>query len=46
MGKPEQAKIVLHEVDKAYSVPSYMENDVQEAIVKALVIIERKEDKP
>lgn len=43
MTKPEKAKIILQTVDEAYSIPSYMEEDVRTAIVKALVMIEREE---
>jgi hypothetical protein len=44
--KPERAKIILGEIDiGAYPIPSYFGNDVLEAIVKALVIIEREEAK-
>ncbi len=42
MTKPEIAQIILECVDEAYPVPTYFEDDVREAIVKALVIVERK----
>jgi hypothetical protein len=45
MTKPEIAQIILECVDEAYPVPTYFEDDVREAIVKALVIIEREEAK-
>jgi hypothetical protein len=41
--KPEQAQIILQEVDAAYSVASYLEEDIKTAIIKALVMIEREE---
>ncbi|HHV13242.1 MAG TPA: hypothetical protein GXX75_23500 [Clostridiales bacterium] len=43
MTREEKARIILEAVDEAYPVPSYHEDDVREAIVKALVVIERKE---
>jgi hypothetical protein len=41
--KPEKALIIQQAVDEAYPIPSYLEEDVQTAIVKALVQIEREE---
>ena len=43
MKKTDKAKIILKAVDEAYSIPSYLEEDVRLAIIKALVIIEAEE---
>lgn len=43
MTKPEKAHRILNAVDEAYSIPSYLQEDVHTAIVKALVQIEREE---
>ncbi|MDF2524221.1 MAG: hypothetical protein K0R31_1862 [Clostridiales bacterium] len=43
MKRTEKAEIILRSVDEAYSIPSYLEEDVRLAIVKAIVIIEREE---
>jgi hypothetical protein len=43
--KPEQAQIILQEVDAEYSIPGYFKDEVRTAIVKALVMIEREEAK-
>jgi hypothetical protein len=45
MKRTEKAEIILQSVDEAYSIPSYLEEDVRLAIVKALVIAEREEAK-
>ena len=45
MKRTDKANIILDEIDAAYSIPSYLEADVIEAIVKALVIIEKREGK-
>ena len=45
MNRLDKVKIILNAVDEAYRIPSYLEDDVNEAIVKALVIIEKEEAK-
>lgn len=45
MKRTEKAEIILQAVDEAYSIPSYLEEDVRLAIIKALVIIEKEEAK-
>ncbi len=46
MTKPEQAQIILQEIDNgAYTIPSYWQEEVHTAIIKALVMIEREEMK-
>lgn len=41
MSKKEQARIILEELDKEYSVPYYLEDDVIRGIVFGLCRIER-----
>jgi hypothetical protein len=41
--KAEKVKIILQAVDEAYLIPSYFEEDIQTAVMKALVMIEKKE---
>lgn len=45
MTKEKKAKIILKELDNEYSVPSYMEEYAIRGIIKALSIIEKKEEK-
>lgn len=42
MSKREQAKIILEELDKEYSVPYYLEDDVIRGIVSGLCRIEKE----
>jgi len=41
--KPQQAQIIMQAFDEAYPIPGYFEEDIQTAIIKALVIIEIEE---
>lgn len=43
MSKGEQARIILEELDKEYSVPYYLEDDVIRGIVSGLCRIERED---
>lgn len=43
MNRSDKVKTILDAVDEAYSIPSYLEEDVRLAITKALVTIEREE---
>lgn len=45
MSKREQAKIILEELDKEYSVPYYLEDDVIRGIVSGLCRIEKEGSK-
>lgn len=42
MSKREQAKIILEELDKEYSIPYYLEDDVIRGIVSGLCRIEKE----
>lgn len=42
MSKREQAQIILEEVDKAYSIPTYLEEYVIKGIIAGLNRIEKK----
>ena len=39
----KKVQIILQKVDKEYTVPSYMENNVKRGIKEALLIIKREE---
>lgn len=43
MDKQEKAQIILKEVDETYCIPTYMEEYVKRAIVRALTKIEKEE---
>lgn len=43
MTKEKQINIILEEIDRAYTIPSYMEKYVKQGIEKALEKIERSE---
>lgn len=43
MSKAEKGKIILAELNKEYSIPSYMEEDVLRGIVAGLTRVEKKE---
>lgn len=45
MNKMEQAKIILEELDKEYSVPHYLEDDVIRGIISGLCRIEKEKSK-
>ena len=45
MSKAEKAKIILAELNKEYSIPSYMEEDVLRGIVAGLTKVEKKESR-
>lgn len=45
MSKAEKAKIILAELNKEYSIPSYMEEDVLKGIVAGLTRVEKKENR-
>lgn len=45
MTKTEKAKIILAELNKEYTIPSYMEEDVLKGLVAGLVKIEKKENR-
>ena len=45
MNKMEQAKIILEELGKEYSVPHYLEDDVIRGIISGLCRIEKEGSK-
>lgn len=45
MSKREQAKIILEELDKEYSIPHYLEDDVIRGIISGLCRIEKEGSK-
>ncbi len=45
MTNQEKTKMIFEAVDEQYSIPSYFEDRVSEAITRALVKIEREETK-
>lgn len=44
MSKVEKAKIILSELNKEYSIPSYMEEDVLRGIVAGLTRVEKEDN--
>ena len=45
MSREEKAKIIFREVNEEYTISSYMADDIMRGILKALSIIEKKENR-
>ena len=45
MSREEKAKIIFREVNEEYTISSYTADDIMRGILKALSIIEKKENR-